>query len=340
MSGNSSQTAKYGIIHPFASLQPKYPSTLAPSDVNSNTNYVQLTPAELFLRVTPNCATRTRCVSSPERKNMAGIDVTQYLNMVEQEARHLCRTRPSTYSLEYGDFYGAGCVGLVQAADKWVPELTSAPFSAYARKWVRGHMYKLLRQELRAHCRSEPMWPMRRQTGQSRRDWRPGRKLLQIEDVEPGLPGENSQEDKILLQIVLQELPEIESKVLYLRHFAGYDGKRTAQLLGLRGGSSVVSVIKKRATIRLQERLGVASGLEHGTLDTYRYCKCEVCREEKAKQNSEEWKRRKKLQSTQKGGRGKSRTCSPSQDGLEVSRLDDRREWKNHEYQEEIALAS
>lgn len=271
---------------------------------------------------------------------MAGVDVTEHLGLVEQEAKHLCRTRPSTYSLEYGDFYGAGCVGLMQAADKWVPDLTSAPFSAYARKWIRGHMYKLLRQELRAHCRGEPWWPMRRQDGQGRRDWRPGRQLLRIDDVESSLSDKTNSEDAILFGIVLKDLPEIESKVLFLRYVAGYDGKHTAQLLGLRGGSSVVSVIKKRATLRLREWLGVHSDLNHGTLDTYRYCKCEVCREEKAKKNAEEWTRRKELQSAPKRSRGKGRAAAPAQDGLEVKKSNERHEWQGHEREEELARAS
>ncbi len=110
---------------------------------------------------------------------MTRIDVTEHIGLVEREAKHFCRTRPATYSLEYGDFYGAGCVGLVQAAEKWIPELTTAPFSSYARKWIRGNMYKLLRQELKAHCRGEPMWPKRRPAEHGLRDRMPGRQLLQ-----------------------------------------------------------------------------------------------------------------------------------------------------------------
>lgn len=271
---------------------------------------------------------------------MAGIDVTEYLKLVEQEAKHLCRTRPATYSLEYADFYGAGCVGLMQAAEKWIPELTSAPFSAYARKWIRGHMYKLLRQEMRAHCRGEPWWPMRREAGRGRREWTAGRQLLQIDDVESSLPDEVGSEDTMLVNIVMQNLPEIEFKVLFLRYLAGYDGKHTARLLGLRGGSSVVSVIKKRATLRLRDWFGVQSDLKHGTLDAYRYCKCEVCREEKAQKNSEEWKRRKELQSSQERGGGKSGAPSPSQDGVEVNGLDERQEWQDHELQQKLTLTS
>jgi len=137
---------------------------------------------------------------------------------------------------------------------------------------------------------------MRRQDGQGQRDWTPGRQLLRIDDIESTVPGEVGTEDTVVLKLALQHLPEIEYKVLFLRHLAGYDGKDTAQLLGLKGGSSVVSVIKKRAYHRLREWFGMPRSLKHGTLDSYRYCKCEVCREEKAKKNSEEWKRRKERQ--------------------------------------------
>ena len=227
---------------------------------------------------------------------MARIDVTEHIGLVEQEAKYFCRSRPATYSLEYGDFYGAGCVGLMEAAEKWVPGLTSAPFSAYARKWIRGHMYKLLRQELKAHCRDEPMWPQRRSAGKGAGERRPGRDLMQIADIETSVPGEVGTEDTVLLHIVLERLPEIESRVLFLRYMAGYNGKDTARILGLKGGPSVISVIKKRATLRLRDWFGMSSELRHGSLDAYRYCKCEVCREEKAKKNSEEWKSRKRLQ--------------------------------------------
>lgn len=273
---------------------------------------------------------------------MGGIDVTEYLSLVEQEAKYLCRNRPAIYSLEYGDFYGAGCLGLVQAADKWVPGLTSAPFSAYARKWVRGHMYKLLRQELKAHCRGEPRWPARREMGQARRLESGNRRLVHIDDVESSVPGDVGTEDRVLLEVVLERLPKIEYEVLTLRYLAGYDGKETARLLGLKGGPSVISVIKKRASFRLREWFGLPSTVEHGTLDAYRYCKCEVCREEKAKKNSQEWERRKAGKTVQAGNRGKSGAAAAAHDGLEIeTRVAPPARWNEDASEhDELALAS
>ena len=322
------------------------PYSAAPSDVNSCTKDVVLTRTQFILCMSTLDAAKGLTQSMTVRgRDVTAIDAAEHLSLVEQEAKYFCRSRPATYSLEYGDFYGAGCVGLMEAAEKWVPGLTSAPFSAYARKWIRGHMYKLLRQELKAHCRGEPMWPKRRPAGEGARDRRPGRHLLQIDDIETSVPDEVGTEETVLLQILLERLPEIEHQVLFLLYMAGYDGKDTARILGLKGGSSVISVIKKRATQRLRDWFGIPSNLRHGSLDAYRYCKCEICREEKAKKNSEEWKRRKEWRTAQARGRGKSGAAAAAQDGLEIAdpkrQPDGNHGWEGKELEKDtLALAS
>jgi len=70
--------------------------------------------------------------------------VEAHLSLIEPIARRLRRTLPRTFSIE--DLVGAGRIGLLEAARRYRPEdHGGTPFSAYARRRIRGAMLDSVR---------------------------------------------------------------------------------------------------------------------------------------------------------------------------------------------------
>lgn len=70
--------------------------------------------------------------------------VEAHLSLIEPIARRLWRTLPRTFSIE--DLIGAGRIGLLEAARRYRPEdHGGTPFSAYARRRIRGAMLDSVR---------------------------------------------------------------------------------------------------------------------------------------------------------------------------------------------------
>ena len=214
------------------------------------------------------------------------IDVEQHLDMVRYETYRIGRMWTPLRIVDYEDLLHEGVLGLLRAANKWVSGKTDAPFRSYARYFVRGALYRAYSLELKRSVdmyedrrRSAPMWPI--DNIQMIPILDPDALQESLDDfraLERYLVGSELDTAEIEINSDLDLLGPQEQTVVRLFYVDELDLTAIGKEIGIKN-ISTVSQIKDRALDKIRKVYGVQKrrNLKHGTLNAYRYCRCDLC---------------------------------------------------------------
>jgi RNA polymerase sigma factor (sigma-70 family) len=218
------------------------------------------------------------------------VNITDYLPLVRREATWAAATRFLPGSLSLDDLIGAGSLGLVVAADRWVPDKTEVEFRVYARKYIRGAIYREYSNEIRqcGHRDRSCAWPhtvpedVVDNPFYIGNEVRVNRELLCEADY-------LLQEEVIDLETALPLLKPRQRLIIEWYYKDELSLAEIAKRLKLKN-STTISTMKRKAIMELRKIRGESSnGIKHGTLNGYRYCRCDKCKQAKSESNHQQF---------------------------------------------------
>ncbi len=206
---------------------------------------------------------------------------------------HSCAQRFRARGIEYDDLFGAGCVGLVKAADRYQPE-RGLRFSTYAVPVILGEIRRLFRENgsvsVGRTLRERAMRAAREAERFQRENGRPARieelaqrlgtdpasaaqaiaaaapavSLTAPEGGELDLPVDFPEEEiseRLALYEIIRKLPADEARLLKLRYFERKTQSEAAKILH----TTQVGISRKEKKLLLKMREMLSEGSEHET---------------------------------------------------------------------------